>query len=297
MSGSKRLQILGGLKGPVSILTQPTSRAVALGEVAYFPVVASGKGLTYKWQYMLTTDTVWRDTSMEGNTTDTLIVEGKTSRSGYKYHCIITDESGNTVTSNAVTLTVKQRFGIIDHPKSITAPVGETVAFTVAAEGEGLTYKWQWYKEATSSWGDTTVEGNTTSSIRMEATESRNGYKYRCVITDKNGNTLTSAEAVLTVVTYSKLNGYKFTVPVNGSVDLVSLVGTGWLYGILSCNAGFGYEAVFLVSFNDGACSAKSTIIADFGDSSIFTIAPNDAYTEFTVTSTLSASCTFIPLM
>lgn len=88
---------------------------------------------------------------------------------------------------------------ITKQPESVTAALGSTVSFHVEATGEGLTYQWQWKAGNTSTWRDTTVSGNTTDTITLEATAARNGYQYRCVITDANGNKVYSDEAKLTV--------------------------------------------------------------------------------------------------
>lgn len=45
---------------------------------------------------------------MEGNQTDTIKVEAGNWRNGQKYRCVIKDAEGNTLTSDAATLTVTQ---------------------------------------------------------------------------------------------------------------------------------------------------------------------------------------------
>ena len=43
------------------------------------------------------------------------------------------------------------------------------------------------------------MAGNTTASMRVLALASRDGYQYRCVITDKDGNQVISDVAELIV--------------------------------------------------------------------------------------------------
>lgn len=89
---------------------------------------------------------------------------------------------------------------IDSQPKNVTAPLGETVTFHVVAAGEGLSYQWQWRAKPTYDWSATTITGNKTDTIHVPATSDRNGYQYRCVITDASGNSVASNMATLTVV-------------------------------------------------------------------------------------------------
>ena len=43
------------------------------------------------------------------------------------------------------------------------------------------------------------MEGYNTDTLTVTATASRNGYKYRCIVTDAYGNETVSQEAILTV--------------------------------------------------------------------------------------------------
>ena len=184
------------VKSGPSITTQPKDTYVKTGVNAKLTVAATGEGLTYQWQYRTSSGGTWNATTLTGAKTATLTIPGAVSRNGYQYRCVITDANGNKVTSNAATLTV---FGIKTQPKSVTANVGETVTFKVAATGTGLTYQWQWRKNSSSTWASTTVSGNKTATITVPATAARNGYQYRCKITDTNGNVIYSSTATLTV--------------------------------------------------------------------------------------------------
>lgn len=92
----------------VLILEQPEDNSGAVGDLVPFSVTAIGTGLTYQWQYYATTSPQWRNSSSStlGYNTDTLRVEATTVRNGYRYRCIVTDGSSNSVTSSAATLTV-----------------------------------------------------------------------------------------------------------------------------------------------------------------------------------------------
>ena len=187
------------VKAALAITTQPKSVTANVGETATFKVVATGTGLTYQWQWRKNASSTWASTTVSGNKTATITVPATAARNGYQYRCKITDANGKIVYSNAATLTVKSGPVINTQPKSQTANVGETATFKVVATGTGLTYQWQWRKNASSTWAATTVSGNKTAAIKVPATAARNGYQYRCKITDSNGNVIYSSAATLTV--------------------------------------------------------------------------------------------------
>lgn len=78
---------------------------------------------------------------------------------------------------------VKPPFVITAQPKSVTAAVGDTAKFTVAATGDVASYQWE-YKSATGTkWTATTLTGNKTATLSVGASAGRNGYSYRCKVT------------------------------------------------------------------------------------------------------------------
>ncbi len=178
--------------GPV-IMAQPQSANCELNTAAVFTVDAAGSGLTYQWQYY--TGSKWLNSGLTGNKTASLSVKATAARNGQQYRCVITDADGKTVTTLVVKLTVK--LTVTAQPQNVTANAGEMATFTVAATGADLTYRWQYYTG--SKWVNSSMTGNRTASLSVKATAARNGQQYRCIITDANGNTVTTEAAVLTV--------------------------------------------------------------------------------------------------
>ena len=76
---------------------------------------------------------------------------------------------------------------------------GETAEFTVAAEGEGLTYQWEYQNEENGKWRASSMEGSRTATVRVPAASYRNGQSYRCIVTGENGRFVTSEAAQMTV--------------------------------------------------------------------------------------------------
>lgn len=99
---------------------------------------------------------------------------------------------GETVWSRPAIIITRQ-------PVDVTVAVNETIIFSVEAEGEGLTYQWEYTTNGGTSWGNNTMNGNQTNTLSWAARDYQNGYMYRCLITDANGHTLRTKEVTLTV--------------------------------------------------------------------------------------------------
>ena len=82
----------------------------------------------------------------------------------------------------------------------MTAALGTTAVFRVVAVGRELRYQWQ-YKIPTGGWknNSSATVGYNTDTLQVAASNTRNGYQYRCVVTDADGSTVTSDPATLTV--------------------------------------------------------------------------------------------------
>lgn len=92
------------------------------------------------------------------------------------------------------------RLAITQQPKDASVATNASAIFTVKAVGAGLTYQWQFLPAADgSAWSNTSATGATTASLTIVGASYRNGYKYRCIVTDKKGRQVTSDVATLTV--------------------------------------------------------------------------------------------------
>lgn len=91
-----------GYTGP-QIVTQPESVTAARGEVASTTVVAEGEGLSYQWYGREANGREFKS-GLKG---DTYFVAMVPSKSGREVWCVITDQYGNSVTSETATLTME----------------------------------------------------------------------------------------------------------------------------------------------------------------------------------------------
>ncbi|WP_242946133.1 InlB B-repeat-containing protein [Anaerostipes sp. 992a] len=191
----------------IHIKTQPLDYTGTVGETASFIIEAEGNGLRYQWQFSSDKGSTWKNSSQNGNKTDTIKVPITEARNGQQYRCVVTDENGNSVTSGAASLIIgKASEGpmITGQPEDYTGAVGDTAVFTVTATGEGLKYQWQYSNDKGATWKNSSQSGNKTATIKVPITEARNGQQYRCMVTDVNGNKVTSDVATLIVGTASE---------------------------------------------------------------------------------------------
>ena len=70
------------------------------------------------------------------------------------------------------------------------------MTFEVKATGTGLIYQWQWSNDNGRIWRNSSSRS---SVCNVVCQESFNGMMYKCIVTDTNGNTLTSEPAKLTI--------------------------------------------------------------------------------------------------
>lgn len=169
------------------IITQPKSTKVFEGETATVSLKASGNGLTYKWYYKNAKASKFSvDKNFTGNTYST---EMNSKISGRQVYCVVTDQYGNSKTSNTVTLSLAKKAKITTQPTSAEAIMGEKAKTTIKATGDGLTYQWYYKDPGKSSFSKSTLTG-ATYSITMS--EKRDGRKIYCIVTDEYGNSVTS---------------------------------------------------------------------------------------------------------
>ena len=98
--------------------------------------------------------------------------------------------------SNSIVVKVNARLGITTQPTDVTASVGETFSFSVAATGSGLRYKWEYrYTNNEDDW--TAWPGATSSTLTGTMTAEYNNRQVRCVVIDEQSQREESDTAYL----------------------------------------------------------------------------------------------------
>ncbi len=186
-----------------TITSQPSSKTVSAGSSAKFSVTATG-ATSYQWQYWKSSTSSWTNVTasdISGAKSATMTVPATSSRNGVKYRCKVTNGAGTT-NSNSATLTVTSasKPTITSQPSSVTVTAGGTATFKVTATG-ATGYQWQYRSSSSGSWANITssaYSGVKTATLKAPATASRNGYQYRCKVSNSAGTTISST-ATMTV--------------------------------------------------------------------------------------------------
>ena len=180
----------------IAITSQPTAVTGKIGDAAEFRVGASGTNLKYQWQYVLKGQNSWKNFD-NGNASTMKKVLGE-SFDDLKVKVVITDGNGNSVISNTVTVTLKKAPVITSQPTAVTGKIGDAVEFRVGASGTNLKYQWQYVLKGQNSWKN--FDNGNASTMKKVLGESFDDLKVRVVITDGNGNSVTSNTVNVTII-------------------------------------------------------------------------------------------------
>ena len=172
--------------GSLTVKLSPASTAaLAVGEYRNIKAtVSNAKGtVTYRWEVSTNNGKTWKDAGVTTATLKAKMTESnylKVSR--YQYRCNVTDSRG-TVCSTPVKIkalitviapaTVK---GGLDTKVKMTATVTTSLTGTPA-------YQWQISTDGGTSWSNTNLTGNKTTTLTLKATEERYTYLFRCMVT------------------------------------------------------------------------------------------------------------------
>ena len=216
------------LKKPLTITSHPVSVTVSDGQTVSFSVKATGTGtLKYQWYYKKSGGS-W--TKWNNHTTATTSATANSSWDGMKVYCLVTDAAGTTAVSNPATITIIQAPTITQQPKNIAVYSGSTATFTVKATGSG-TLRYQWYiKKSGGTWK--AWSGHTTASTSAASNDTWNNMQVRCVVTDNNGST-TSSAATVTIAAPLKITANPQNLVVSSGDNAtftVKATGTGLKY-------------------------------------------------------------------
>ncbi|MDO5131824.1 MAG: hypothetical protein Q4D81_02445, partial [Eubacteriales bacterium] len=207
----------------------PSNQYVKQGDSAVFKVKASGKGLKYRWIVKLPGEDEWRKSSEEGADTPVLkLYDLPTAKNNRRFRCMITDEQGNKMYSEAAALYV---LGITANPTSEYVKEGATVYFIAEATGKGLKYQWQVKLPDEDEWKNTGEHGAKTTVLKItDVSVAKNKRQYRCKVTDEKGNKTYSKAAGVYVLSI-KSNPSSQNIKEKGTVDFkVTATGSGLKY-------------------------------------------------------------------
>ncbi len=208
---------------PFEIKTQPTNASAENGGDKTFSVVVSGGTAPYSYQWHCETNEFSPAIKISGETNKTI---GANYYSGYytanlkvhadsnskgEYWCVITDAKGEKLTTNKAKLSIVYPLKITTQPKSVVGKTGNRQTFSVAVSGGTSPYTYQWYYKKNNSSPTIKISartfkkselpiisGYTTANLKVTVNSNLAG-EYWCVITDTNGNKITTNKAKLLV--------------------------------------------------------------------------------------------------
>ncbi len=178
------------------VVKQPKAASGHIGDEVQFSVEATGSALTWQWQYSEDDGRTWVNSGC--NTASAAFTVSGMDCDGRLYRCLITDSCGDRVYTETARLTVIPPVVITKQPRSVSGSIGDRVSLTVAAEGEGLTYQWQYSKNGGKTWVTSALKTATASFLLKDT--SHDGWLYRCTVTDVNGYSVRSDAARVTVL-------------------------------------------------------------------------------------------------
>jgi hypothetical protein len=190
----------------ITITGQPSNTTVISGATGSFSVTATRTGtgtLTYQWQKQESGAGAWSNVSGATSSTYTTGALTVAADNTDKYRVIVSLVNAESVTSNAVTLTVNPAvINISAQPQNATAAEGETATFSVTAAADGgatVAYQWQVSTDTGETWSN--VTGATSASYTTDTlVAGDDGKQYRVAVSaDKEAVTVNSAAVTLTV--------------------------------------------------------------------------------------------------
>jgi len=250
----------GSMLTKAEITKQPEAVNAETGTEVQFHVEAEGNIVSYKWEYRKVWK--WFNTSMTGYNTDTLTVTANGARNGYDYRCEITFADGTVLYSEPAELTVNTYITEVVGPNDQTVVLGYKGQFTASAQGEGIKYQWQYKRPDGERWIDTAMEGCTKPTVLIETTTARDGYQYRCKITDVTGKVEVYTEPATMRVLSFKSHPVEAFSATGGEVQftVTTSVDSGFTYQWQYSKDGVKWSNTTMAGYNTATLTVGATL-------------------------------------
>ena len=218
----------------LAITGQPSDFHGSIGDGAYFTVEAEGDGLTYQWYYNKPGATYFYKCTSASGTTATYGITVKSQHAGYRYYCVVTDAYGNTARSDTVTIYIGSPLKITAQPEDFYGVAGQTINFTVEAQGDSLTYQWYVKKTGATAFVASTLASGTKATYTMKMADKYDGWQYYCEITDYTGDSVMSD-----IVTVHKAGALQIT---GEPADFTGSIGETAEYKVTATGSDLTYQ-------------------------------------------------------
>lgn len=167
-----------------------------------------------------------------------LVLPAHASDLDYEY-----EENGGISTFAEIYIGEYPDFYFLLQPSTVQGELNTSVSMSVLVNLSDVTYQWQYRSTPSRAWANTTASGNKTDTIKLTVADVRNGYQYRCLVTDSTGRTIASSFASLHV-----------------AGDVVAAKGSA--FGLIS--QGIGFAVSLFTSLLNGANLVSEYLAAIF---------------------------------
>ena len=205
----KALRVIEG--DPLAIRKHPQNATTEVGKEITLSVEATGGNAPYSYTWQRLNGGSWADISdsfrYSGQGKRALLLRPQNADITEYFRCTVKDRYGNEITSDTAAVTVKKPTELLTiktQPHNIAVNEGQMGTFTVTAAGGRAPYTYTWQVPVNNSWANVTAtdpyySGQGTNTFSCLASSKVTG-KVRCVISDADGNSVTSGTAILTVI-------------------------------------------------------------------------------------------------
>jgi len=197
----------------LQVVSPPQDQTVAVGKKVSFSVIASGPATlpkTYQW---------YKDNAALANATKATYTIPKVTVASQGSYWVVVQNSVDTVVSDQATLTVVVPAIIVTQPHSQAKVAGDSVSFSVVANGLHLHYQWRK--------GGKPISGATQPEYDLNSVTAADAGVYSVVVSNEAGN-VTSASATLTVAVLPGIAAQPRGLTVKqGQTVIFAVVGSG----------------------------------------------------------------------
>ena len=178
----------------VTITSQPEDVHITAAKNVTFSVAAttSAASLSYQWEYSKDGGKSWIKVIKNG-TSASYTTSGSQARNGWLFRCAVTG-GNDTVRSETAAIIFGEEnvLKITSQPQDVTISESGNVTFSVGAQGNNLSYQWEYSKDGGKNWIRVTKNG-TSASYTTSGSQARNGWLFRCEV--KSGNDTIRSES------------------------------------------------------------------------------------------------------
>ena len=190
----------------LEIKKQPSSVSGTSGSQLSLHVqaVASEGEVSYQWQFKKKDADSWTNSGYDGNKTAILAVTANATNAGRVFRCVVKDNYGNVLYTNAVEVSTRTPLKITRQPIDQVGKPGSTLSASLTASGDGLSYQWYYKGISGTEWKKSGYTGYNTSTMQIQVNTVNLARLFKCVVSDRYGqsvesNAVTVKEAKITI--------------------------------------------------------------------------------------------------